>query len=240
MESTTTMLAPPPGIWSLIDDECLDKFNFGHQNGSRSSSSASNSTTTKSPLFDHPIEDLIGDLINFEESQTSYSSAFALGLDWNNPCKWGPIGSNTQRALCSPNQGAAQDRPAFNQLQCERPVCNRLHVSNIPFRYRREHLANMFSMFGPVLDSEIIFNERGSKGFGFVSFAQPEDAERAKRSVDGLIIDGRKIEVNYATPRPKKWAQAKCKTSSQATLSSNASLSPSSATDIKFIWPSRY
>jgi len=62
----------------------------------------------------------------------------------------------------------------------------------------------MFSIFGPILDSEIIFNERGSKGFGFVSFANPADAQRAKKALHGLIVDGRQIEVNYATPRPKR------------------------------------
>lgn len=80
----------------------------------------------------------------------------------------------------------------------------RLHVSNIPFRYRREHLTNMFKVFGSILDAEVIFNERGSKGFGFVSFANPADANRAKLFYHGMLIDGRQIEVNYATPRPRK------------------------------------
>lgn len=80
----------------------------------------------------------------------------------------------------------------------------RLHVSNIPFRYRREHLANMFSNFGMILDSEIIFNDRGSKGFGFVSFADVRDAYKAKNALDGVVVDGRQIEVNYATPRPSR------------------------------------
>lgn len=95
------------------------------------------------------------------------------------------------------NQFATQSRMANNS--------GRLHVSNIPFRFRREHLANMFSTFGTILDSEIIYNERGSKGFGFVSFASAADAERAKRALDGLVVDARKIEVNYATPRPRRW-----------------------------------
>lgn len=83
-------------------------------------------------------------------------------------------------------------------------LSSRLHVSNIPFKYRREHLANMFSMFGQVLDAEIIYNERGSKGFGFVSFATAPEAFRARRALHGLMIDGRQVEVNYATPRPKR------------------------------------
>lgn len=39
----------------------------------------------------------------------------------------------------------------------------RLHVSNIPFRFRDHDLKAMFEKFGPVTDVEIIFNERGSK-----------------------------------------------------------------------------
>uniref|UniRef100_H3CA46 RNA binding protein fox-1 homolog 1 n=1 Tax=Tetraodon nigroviridis TaxID=99883 RepID=H3CA46_TETNG len=39
----------------------------------------------------------------------------------------------------------------------------RLHVSNIPFRFRDPDLRQMFGQFGKILDVEIIFNERGSK-----------------------------------------------------------------------------
>ncbi|CAF4539270.1 unnamed protein product, partial [Rotaria magnacalcarata] len=39
----------------------------------------------------------------------------------------------------------------------------RLHVSNIPFRFRDDDLKAMFEQFGEIVDTEIIFNERGSK-----------------------------------------------------------------------------
>ena len=39
----------------------------------------------------------------------------------------------------------------------------------------------MFEKFGKVNEVEIIFNERGSKGFGFVSFANKDEADVAKR-----------------------------------------------------------
>ncbi|KAJ8254510.1 hypothetical protein COCON_G00211220 [Conger conger] len=55
--------------------------------------------------------------------------------------------------------------------------------------------------FGKILDVEIIFNERGSKGFGFVTFETHEDAERAREKLNGTIVEGRKIEVNNATAR---------------------------------------
>ncbi|CAG2173019.1 unnamed protein product, partial [Oppiella nova] len=39
----------------------------------------------------------------------------------------------------------------------------RLHVSNIPFRFRDPDLRTLFGTYGHILDVEIIFNERGSK-----------------------------------------------------------------------------
>ena len=42
---------------------------------------------------------------------------------------------------------------------------------------------------------EIIFNERGSKGFGFVTFAKGSEADKAREELHGTIVEGRKIEV---------------------------------------------
>lgn len=77
----------------------------------------------------------------------------------------------------------------------------RLHVSNIPFRFRDPDLRQMFGQFGKILDVEIIFNERGSKGFGFVTFESALEADRAREKLNGTIVEGRKIEVNNATAR---------------------------------------
>uniref|UniRef100_A0A3P9PQA7 RNA binding protein fox-1 homolog 2 n=1 Tax=Poecilia reticulata TaxID=8081 RepID=A0A3P9PQA7_POERE len=59
----------------------------------------------------------------------------------------------------------------------------------------------MFGQFGKILDVEIIFNERGSKGFGFVTFENSADAEKAREKLHGTLVEGRKIEVNNATAR---------------------------------------
>jgi len=83
----------------------------------------------------------------------------------------------------------------------EMKEAKRLHVSNIPFRFRDPDLRHMFGKFGTVSDVEIIFNERGSKGFGFVTFEDKAEAEVAKQELNGSIIEGRKVEVNDATVR---------------------------------------
>ncbi|CAG5118495.1 unnamed protein product, partial [Candidula unifasciata] len=77
----------------------------------------------------------------------------------------------------------------------------RLHISNIPFRFREADLRQLLGQCGTILDVEIIFNERGSKGFGFVTFANSSDADRAREKLNGTVVEGRKIEVNNATAR---------------------------------------
>ncbi|MBN3289402.1 RFX1L protein, partial [Polypterus senegalus] len=78
-----------------------------------------------------------------------------------------------------------------------KPQPKRLHVSNIPFRFRDPDLRQMFGQFGKILDVEIIFNERGSKGFGFVTFESSLEADRAREKLNGTIVEGRKIEDQY-------------------------------------------
>ncbi|KAL0893821.1 hypothetical protein ABMA27_013948 [Loxostege sticticalis] len=94
---------------------------------------------------------------------------------------------------------ATPDKSLVPVSQASQP--KRLHVSNIPFRFRDPDLRNMFGQYGTILDVEIIFNERGSKGFGFVTFANSGDAERARERLHGTVVEGRKIEVNNATAR---------------------------------------
>ncbi|KAF3854082.1 hypothetical protein F7725_014770 [Dissostichus mawsoni] len=50
-----------------------------------------------------------------------------------------------------------------SSVSSEKQQPKRLHVSNIPFRFRDPDLRQMFGQFGKILDVEIIFNERGSK-----------------------------------------------------------------------------
>nr|XP_060504371.1 RNA binding protein fox-1 homolog 1 isoform X3 [Panthera onca] len=99
----------------------------------------------------------------------------------------------------APTDGQPQTQPSENSENKSQP--KRLHVSNIPFRFRDPDLRQMFGQFGKILDVEIIFNERGSKGFGFVTFENSADADRAREKLHGTVVEGRKIEVNNATAR---------------------------------------
>ncbi|XP_014387206.1 PREDICTED: RNA binding protein fox-1 homolog 3 [Myotis brandtii] len=113
--------------------------------------------------------------------------------------------SRPSHPVLSPQQTdeAAQtdSQPLHPSDPTEKQHPKRLHVSNIPFRFRDPDLRQMFGQFGKILDVEIIFNERGSKGFGFVTFETSSDADRAREKLNGTIVEGRKIEVNNATAR---------------------------------------
>jgi len=107
-------------------------------------------------------------------------------------------------------------RQAFIPSTFSPDVPKRLHVSNIPFRFREPHLLYMFEKFGEVTDVEIIYNDKGSKGFGFVTMAKGEDADTARMVLHGSTVEGRIIEVNLATPKITPVNRPSC-TQQQAT-----------------------
>ena len=89
-------------------------------------------------------------------------------------------------------------------------VSKRLHVSNIPFKFREVHLFYMFENFGEVVDAEIIYNDKGSKGFGFVTLSKEKDADRARIVLHGSSVEGRIVEVNLATPKMTPVSRPSC------------------------------
>ncbi|RZC40738.1 RNA binding protein fox-1 -like protein 3, partial [Asbolus verrucosus] len=115
-------------------------------------------------------------------------------------CEQQPQEAETNGTVAPPTSEASDTNtsgtPAAIDPSKNQP--KRLHVSNIPFRFRDPDLRAMFGQFGPILDVEIIFNERGSKGFGFVTFANSADAERARDRLHGTVVEGRKIEAAAA------------------------------------------
>ncbi|XP_021114721.1 RNA binding protein fox-1 homolog 2 isoform X15 [Heterocephalus glaber] len=96
-----------------------------------------------------------------EHNLTLYGSTQAHGEQSSNS-------PSTQNGSLPQTEGGAQTDGQQSQTQSSensesKSTPKRLHVSNIPFRFRDPDLRQMFGQFGKILDVEIIFNERGSK-----------------------------------------------------------------------------
>ena len=85
----------------------------------------------------------------------------------------------------------------------------KLFVGNLPYSTKDTDLKEMFSQAGEVSEAVIIMDrERGvSKGFGFVTMTNDEEALSAISMWNGKEIDGRALTVNEARPmeeRPRR------------------------------------
>ena len=83
-------------------------------------------------------------------------------------------------------------------------MANKLFVGNIDWNATDDDLRAAFSSFGEIEEVVIVtdkFSGR-SKGFGFVTFVNEEDAQKAIAEMDGYDLKGRKIAVSE--PRPPK------------------------------------
>lgn len=80
---------------------------------------------------------------------------------------------------------------------------NKLYVGNLPYSVTSEQLGQMFADAGEVVEATVISDKYSgrSKGFGFVEFANEEDAKKAVDSFNEKEVEGRKLVVNVARPR---------------------------------------
>jgi RNA recognition motif-containing protein len=82
---------------------------------------------------------------------------------------------------------------------------NKLYVGGLAWATNNEGLENAFSSFGEITEAKVISDrETGrSRGFGFVTFANENDAQKAL-SLNGTQLDGRELKVNIAEDKPRR------------------------------------
>ena len=80
---------------------------------------------------------------------------------------------------------------------------NKLFVGGLSWDTTDEGLREAFEQFGEVDEAKVITDrDTGrSRGFGFVTYSQAENAETAMESMNGATLDGRQINVNEARER---------------------------------------
>jgi cold-inducible RNA-binding protein len=85
-------------------------------------------------------------------------------------------------------------------------MSNKLFVGGLSWNTDDHALQVAFKTHGDVTDAKVISDrDTGrSRGFGFVTFADPQHAADAMAALDGTDLDGRTIRVNMAEDKPRR------------------------------------
>lgn len=90
-----------------------------------------------------------------------------------------------------------------------------IFIANLDWEITSADLKATFSTFGTVVLAHVVYDSktRKSKGFGYVEMEDVEAAVSAIQALNGMEINGRKLDVKIASPKtnrpPKKEVVAK-------------------------------
>jgi cold-inducible RNA-binding protein len=83
---------------------------------------------------------------------------------------------------------------------------NRLFVGNLSYQTMENDLQDYFSQAGVVTSVNLMLDKMTgkSRGFAFVEFATPEEANKAVEQFHNQEFQGRALTVNVARPREER------------------------------------
>ncbi len=78
----------------------------------------------------------------------------------------------------------------------------KLFIGNLAWEVTSDDLRDLFSQAGTVTDAVVLMDKMTgrSRGFGFVEFANAEEAKAAIEKFNQYDLKGRKLNVNEARP----------------------------------------
>ncbi|KAF6730411.1 Embryonic polyadenylate-binding protein [Oryzias melastigma] len=79
-----------------------------------------------------------------------------------------------------------------------------IFIKNIDDSIDNKALYDTFSAFGNILSCKVVCDERGSKGYGFVHFETQEAANRAIETMNGMLLNDRKVFVGHFKSRKER------------------------------------
>ena len=87
---------------------------------------------------------------------------------------------------------------------------NRLFVGNLSFQTGENDLQDYFSQVGEVTSVNLMLDKATgrSRGFAFIEFATPEEANKAVEQLHNKEFQGRALTVNVARPREERSERA--------------------------------
>jgi RNA recognition motif-containing protein len=84
-------------------------------------------------------------------------------------------------------------------------MSKKLFVGSLSWNTTDEGLRQAFSRFGEMSEVKVITDRSTgrSRGFGFVTFVEDEDARKAIAEMNGAELDGRSINVDVAQEKER-------------------------------------
>ncbi|KAI0213301.1 Serine/arginine-rich splicing factor 10 [Lamellibrachia satsuma] len=94
-----------------------------------------------------------------------------------------------------------------------RPPNTSLYVRNVPEGTRPDEIKSLFGKYGPVTDAymPLDYYTRRSRGFAYIQFEDPRDAEDAMYNLDRTRFYGRELEIEFARGDRKTPSQMRVK-----------------------------
>jgi len=88
-------------------------------------------------------------------------------------------------------------------------MAKKLFVGNLAYTVTEDELRDLFAGIGACESISIVLDrDTGqSRGFGFVTMASTDDAERAKKQLDGTDLKGRRLRVDDANDQSTRSAR---------------------------------
>lgn len=85
-------------------------------------------------------------------------------------------------------------------------MASKLFVGGLPYAVTEDELRELFAAIGQVESAQIIIDRETnrSKGFGFITMANDDDAQTAIKELDGKDFQGRRLAVNEARPQERR------------------------------------
>ncbi|KAK3716407.1 RNA recognition motif-containing protein [Vermiconidia calcicola] len=111
--------------------------------------------------------------------------------------------SNGGAAAVGDSEGVADPATKEDQKAEQR---RSLFVRSLPASATSESLTELFSESYPIKHATAVIDAttKQCRGYGFVTFADADDAQRAKAEFDGHTLEGRKLRIEIAEPRHRE------------------------------------
>ena len=85
-------------------------------------------------------------------------------------------------------------------------MSTKLFVGNLSFNNTENDLQDAFAAHGQVVEATLMMDRMTgrSRGFAFVTYSTPEEAQKAIEAMNGAQVDGRALTVNIARPKEER------------------------------------